>query len=41
VTISVGVSGASSELSDMVLLENADRVLKKAVEAGGNIVRVF
>ena len=41
VTISVGVSGASTELSDMVLLENADRVLKKAVEAGGNIVRVF
>jgi diguanylate cyclase (GGDEF)-like protein len=41
VTISVGVCGASTELSDMVLLENADRVLKKAVEAGGNIVRVF
>ncbi len=41
VTISVGVSGAAADLTDMVLLENADRVLKKAVEAGGNIVRVF
>jgi len=41
VTISVGVSGAATEVTDMVLLENADRVLKKAVEAGGNIVRVF
>jgi diguanylate cyclase (GGDEF)-like protein len=41
VTISVGVSGAGIDLTDMILLENADRVLKKAVEAGGNIVRVF
>ena len=41
VTISVGVSGAGTDLTDMILLENADRVLKKAVEAGGNIVRVF
>ncbi len=41
VTISVGISGAVNEASDMELLEKADRVLKKAVEAGGNIVRVF
>jgi diguanylate cyclase (GGDEF)-like protein len=41
ITISVGVSGATPDLTDMILLENADRVLKKAVEAGGNIVRVF
>lgn len=41
VTISVGISGAVNEMSDMELLEKADRVLKKAVEAGGNIVRVF
>ncbi len=41
VTISVGISGAVNETSDMELLEKADRVLKKAVEAGGNIVRVF
>jgi diguanylate cyclase (GGDEF)-like protein len=41
VTISVGVSGASGETNDLELLENADRVLRKAIEAGGNIVRVF
>ena len=41
VTISMGISGAVNETSDMELLEKADRVLKKAVEAGGNIVRVF
>lgn len=41
VTISVGISGALDETSDMELLEKADRVLKKAVEAGGNIVRVY
>ncbi len=41
VTISVGISGAVNEASDMELLEKADRVLKKAVEAGGNIVRVY
>ncbi|HLF20150.1 MAG TPA: sensor domain-containing diguanylate cyclase, partial [Bacteroidota bacterium] len=41
VTISVGVSGATGETNDLELLENADRVLKKAIEAGGNIVRVF
>lgn len=41
VTISVGVSGATGEMNDLELLENADRVLKKAIEAGGNIVRVF
>ncbi|HEY6951827.1 MAG TPA: sensor domain-containing diguanylate cyclase [Bacteroidota bacterium] len=41
VTISVGIAGAVNEASDMELLEKADRVLKKAVEAGGNIVRVY
>jgi diguanylate cyclase (GGDEF)-like protein len=41
VTVSVGVAGALTEGSDMQLLENADRVLRKAVEAGGNIVRVY
>jgi diguanylate cyclase (GGDEF)-like protein len=41
VTISIGISGAVNETSDMELLEKADRVLKRAVEAGGNIVRVY
>jgi diguanylate cyclase (GGDEF)-like protein len=41
VTISVGVAGAINEASDVDLLENTDRVLQKAIEAGGNIVRVY
>jgi diguanylate cyclase (GGDEF)-like protein len=41
VTISVGVAGAVEEASDVDLLENAGRVLRKAIEAGGNIVRVY
>jgi diguanylate cyclase (GGDEF)-like protein len=41
ITISVGVAGALEEASDVDLLENADRVLHKAIEAGGNIVRVY
>jgi len=41
VTISVGVAGAIDEASDVDLLENTDRVLQKAIEAGGNIVRVY
>ena len=41
VTISVGVAGAIDETSDVDLLENTDRVLRKAIEAGGNIVRVY
>lgn len=41
VTVSAGVCGALQEASDLELLENASQVLKKAVEAGGNIVRVF
>jgi len=41
VTISVGVAGAIDEASDIDLLENTDRVLRKAIEAGGNIVRVY
>ncbi len=41
VTISIGVAGVMDEASDVELIENADRVLRKAVEAGGNIVRVY
>jgi diguanylate cyclase (GGDEF)-like protein len=41
VTISIGVAGAVEDTSDVDLLENADRALRKAVEAGGNIVRVY
>ncbi len=41
VTASIGVCGAVSQTSDIELLENASQTLKKAVEAGGNIVRVF
>jgi diguanylate cyclase (GGDEF)-like protein len=41
VTISVGVAGAVDEISDVDLLENTNRVLQKAIEAGGNIVRVY
>ena len=41
VTISVGVAGAVEDASDVDLLENVGRVLRKAVEAGGNIVRVY
>ena len=41
ITISVGVAGALEEASDVDMLENTDRVLRKAIEAGGNIVRVY
>lgn len=41
VTVSAGVCGALQEANDLELLENASQVLKKAVEAGGNIVRVY
>jgi diguanylate cyclase (GGDEF)-like protein len=41
VTISVGVAGAVDEISDVDLLENTHRVLQKAIEAGGNIIRVY
>ncbi len=41
VTISVGVAGAVDESSDVDLLENTNRVLQKAIEAGGNIIRVY
>lgn len=41
VTVSIGVCGAVSETSDIELLENASQTLKKAIEAGGNVVRVF
>ena len=41
VTVSIGVAGAAADISDLELLEHADRVLKKAVESGGNLVRVY
>jgi diguanylate cyclase len=41
VTVSIGVAGPGGNYSDVLLLENADRVMKKAVEAGGNLVRVY
>lgn len=41
ITVSVGVCGAVDEVSDLELFENAGHVLGKAIEAGGNIVRVF
>jgi GGDEF domain-containing protein len=41
VTVCIGVCGAVSETSDIELLENASQTLKKAVEAGGNVVRVY
>jgi diguanylate cyclase (GGDEF)-like protein len=41
VTVSIGVCGAVSQTSDIELLENASQTLKIAIEAGGNIVRVF
>jgi diguanylate cyclase (GGDEF)-like protein len=41
VTVSIGVCGSMSDMSDVELLGNANQVLRKAVEAGGNIVRVF
>ena len=41
VTVSIGIATANSETRDVDLLEHADRVLHKAVESNGNIVRVF
>jgi diguanylate cyclase (GGDEF)-like protein len=41
VTVSVGVAGPGGNFSDVLLLENAEKVMKKAVEAGGNLVRVY
>lgn len=41
VTVSVGVCGAVSDISDLELMEHAGHVLAKAVEAGGNMVRVY
>lgn len=41
VTISAGVCGLGEMVNDLELLENATQVLKRATEAGGNIVRVF
>jgi len=41
VTVSVGVCGGVEEASDVELMENANKVLSKAIEAGGNMVRVF
>jgi len=41
VTISAGVCGSTEDASDVELMGNATQVLRKAVEAGGNLVRVF
>ena len=41
VTVSVGVCGGVEEASDVELMENANKVLSKAIESGGNMVRVF
>jgi len=41
VTVSLGVAGAKPSISDLELVENANRVLQKAIDAGGNIVRVY
>ncbi len=41
ITVSVGVCGAVEEISDLELFENAGHVLGKAIEAGGNMVRVY
>jgi diguanylate cyclase (GGDEF)-like protein len=41
ITVSVGVCGAVDEISDLELFENAGHVLGKAIEAGGNMVRVY
>jgi diguanylate cyclase (GGDEF)-like protein len=41
VTISAGVCGLTSGTSDMDLLEHSYQVLKRSIESGGNIVRVF
>lgn len=41
ITVSVGVCGAADEISDLELFENAGNVLGKAIEAGGNMVRVY
>jgi diguanylate cyclase (GGDEF)-like protein len=41
ITVSVGVCGASEDGNDFELFENAGHVLTKAVEAGGNMVRVY
>lgn len=41
VTISVGICGVMEEMTRQELLDNADHVLEKAVQSGGNRVRVF
>jgi len=41
VTCSIGVVGMTPEGGDVELLENVNRVLSRAVEAGGNVVRVY
>jgi diguanylate cyclase (GGDEF)-like protein len=41
VTVSVGVCGAVNDINDLELLENAGHVLSRAIEAGGNMVRVY
>ncbi len=41
VTVSIGIAGAINNISDVELLDNANRALSKAREAGGNILRVY
>ena len=41
VTVSVGVCSAVENRTDLELMENATQVLSKAMEAGGNLVRVY
>jgi len=41
VTVSVGVCSAVENRTDLELMENATQVLTKAMEAGGNLVRVY
>jgi diguanylate cyclase (GGDEF)-like protein len=41
VTVSVGVCGLSSGMGSAELLSGTSRVLEKALEGGGNLVRVF
>jgi len=41
VTVSIGVCGTLSAMSDVELVEKAGHVLSKAIEAGGNVVRVY
>ena len=41
VTVSIGIATANGTMRDVEILENADRVLNKAAESNGKIVRVY